>query len=100
MNTENLIELFKFSPILSTILIIASMFFMIVLWRGWPDFGNYEEEEENVDFLDDETEEKKYSVQFRQIGINLNPKGLPESIDFKVLIKKKEEYKNNEMHNV
>lgn len=37
MNHEQLLKIFESHPILGTILIIASMFFMAVLWKDWPE---------------------------------------------------------------
>ena len=89
----NLMEIYKANPVLGTILIIASMFFFTVLWRGWPDleflgnyFGKNDEDDE-----DDEPEEKTFNVRLIQKRINIGKNHLPESIEFTATIIKEDE---------
>ena len=87
MEMELLLKHFETHPFLVTFLILASMFFLSIWWRGWPTIN---EDNDTDDFLD-EDEEKKFSITWEQTTINTNERGLPTSIEGTFTIKKEKE---------
>jgi len=91
MNTETLLKIFENHPLLGAVLLLASMFFISVWWRGWPEkFLSFSAgvDDEDDEEEDDEDEEKKYTVTWQQTEIINGTQGLPESVKGVFTIKK------------